>query len=266
VETKLSNDAGATPTLQQVLTAGATTTGGNTIINGANTLEITNNTLAGASGLKLSSTSTAAASDLQKVLEISTSGANANSGEDTYGLFSSNTHTGTTSTNFGIRTNASGAVTNYGIAAESVVGGGTTNIAGYFSAGSATNNYALVTNGGNVGFGTLTPTMKVQVQGRLGQYLASVTSANDLTLGDANTFTVTNNTQINAITTANWQNGSVVRLIFTGTPVVKNNTAGGAGTAPMLLAGGVDFNATANDVLTLVWNGTNWLEVSRSVN
>lgn len=96
---------------------------------------------------------------------------------------------------------------------------------------------------------------------------ANVASANDLTLGnDGNVFTITGTTQINAITTTNWQAGSEVVLIFSGSVTVKNNTAGGGGTAVMLLAGGVDFSATSNDVLKLVYNGTSWFEVSRSVN
>jgi len=74
-----------------------------------------------------------------------------------------------------------------------------------------------------------------------------VASANDLTLGlDGNIFHITGTTQINAITTANWQAGSEITLIFDSTPTVKNNTAGGGGTAVMLLQGGADFSATAN--------------------
>ncbi len=96
---------------------------------------------------------------------------------------------------------------------------------------------------------------------------ADVTAANDLTLGvDGNVFTITGNTQINAITTANWQAGSIITLIFTGTPTVKNNTAGGAGTAVIILVGGgADFVAAAGDNLRLVYNGTNWREISRAV-
>lgn len=96
---------------------------------------------------------------------------------------------------------------------------------------------------------------------------ANVASANNLTLGaDGNSFHITGNTQINAITTTGWQAGSVIHLIFDSTPTVKNNTAGGAGTAVLLLALGVDFLATANDVLTLLYDGTSWFEVCRSVN
>lgn len=95
---------------------------------------------------------------------------------------------------------------------------------------------------------------------------ADVAAANDLTLGtDGNLFSITGNTQINAITTANWQAGSQIAFIFTGTPTLKNNTAGGAGTAPMLLAGRVDFTATAGDYIGLQYDGTNWYETNRKL-
>lgn len=95
---------------------------------------------------------------------------------------------------------------------------------------------------------------------------ADVTAANNLTLGaGGNVFVITGNTQINAITTAAWQAGSEITLIFTGTPTVKHNTAGGAGTAVMFLAGSVDLTAANNTVLKLVYDGTQWQEVSRKV-
>lgn len=92
-------------------------------------------------------------------------------------------------------------------------------------------------------------------------------SANDLTLPkDGNVFHITGATQLNAIVTSGWPAGSEITLIFNSNPTVKNNTAGGGGTALLLLAGGADFSATANDVLKLVYDGTSWFEVSRSVN
>ena len=95
---------------------------------------------------------------------------------------------------------------------------------------------------------------------------AAVIAANDLTLGtDGNLFSITGNTQINAITTTNWQAGSQIAFIFTGTPTLKNNTAGGAGTAPMLLAGRVDFVAAAGDYIGLQYDGTNWYETNRKL-
>jgi hypothetical protein len=112
---------------------------------------------------------------------------------------------------------------------------------------------------------SLNSSIRTTVDGRFEEDKgANVVAANDLTLGlDGNLFIIPGNTQINAITTANWQAGSTIKLEFTGTPTIKNNTAGGGGTAPILLAGGVDYIAAANDVLTLVYDGTNWHETAR---
>lgn len=96
-----------------------------------------------------------------------------------------------------------------------------------------------------------------------------VASANDLTLGSGNVFEITGATQINAIVTGDWLGGAQVTLIFASNPTVKHNTAGGAGTAVILLAGAADFSATAGDTLTLVYSGisgvTAWREISRAV-
>lgn len=93
---------------------------------------------------------------------------------------------------------------------------------------------------------------------------ANVAAANDLALGiDGNTFSITGATQINAITTLNWTAGSQITLIFASNPTVKNNTAGGAGTARIFLAGSVDLVAAANTVLGLVYDGTQWQECFR---
>lgn len=92
---------------------------------------------------------------------------------------------------------------------------------------------------------------------------AAITAANDLTLGSANQNIVSGATTINAITTTGWQAGSSVTLVFSSTPTVKHNTAGGAGTAKMLLAGSTDFTAAANSVLGLEFDGTQWQETFR---
>jgi hypothetical protein len=89
---------------------------------------------------------------------------------------------------------------------------------------------------------------------------ANVASATTMTLGsDGNVFHITGTTAITAITTTNWQAGSEITLIFDSTASI---TAG----ANMILAGAANFNGTANDVIKLVWDGTSWFEVSRSIN
>ncbi len=100
---------------------------------------------------------------------------------------------------------------------------------------------------------------------------ADVTAANDLlVLLDGDLFHVTGNTQINGLpgsthATAPRQAGSRVVLIFDGTPTVKHNTAPSATFAKILLAGAVDFVASANDTLELIYDGTSWFQVSRAV-
>lgn len=95
---------------------------------------------------------------------------------------------------------------------------------------------------------------------------ANLAAAGDLTLGaDGNAFAITGNTTINAVIVANWTAGSIVTLVFTGTPTVKHNTGGGAGTARIFLAGSVDFVAAANSLLALLYDGTQWQETARKV-
>lgn len=102
--------------------------------------------------------------------------------------------------------------------------------------------------------------------GRLEPDTAQVAAANNLTLGLGNVNLVSGATTINAITTSGWQPGSSpVYLVFSGAPLVKNNTAGGAGTATILLAGLTDFQAAAGDVLALLYDGTNWRETNRTL-
>lgn len=92
-------------------------------------------------------------------------------------------------------------------------------------------------------------------------------SANSLTLGSGNSFYLNTTTQLNLISITDWQDGAVIRLIFSGNTTVKNNQAAVGAFKPILLAGGIDFSATNADVLTLICvNQSSWLEVSRSVN
>lgn len=119
------------------LSAITAATGTNTINNATFAQEWQWNTLAGATGFRLSSTSTAAASNAQTLFAIALSGANGTSTQTTYGATVSNTHTGTSSTNVALQLTASGG----------------------------TNNYALITTAGLVGFGLTAPTGLVHISG-----------------------------------------------------------------------------------------------------
>lgn len=86
---------------------------------------------------------------------------------------------------------------------------------------------------------------------------ASIASAAALPVPTGRVCHVTGTTTITSITSTNLQSGVVVTLIFDGALTV---TDGGN----LKLAG--DFVTTADDTLTLVYDGTNWYETGRSVN
>lgn len=77
---------------------------------------ITANSISSGNGLDITSNSTAATGNTQTLAKIALSGANASSSQTTYALDVANTHTGTTSTNVGIRADASGGTGNVSIA------------------------------------------------------------------------------------------------------------------------------------------------------
>ena len=96
---------------------------------------------------------------------------------------------------------------------------------------------------------------------------ADVASATAITLGDGNYFDITVDVSpIDTMTDTNWQAGSVVTLQFDGGVTVTNNSGGTSPNADFVLFGGIDFVATANDTLTLVFDGIDWRETSRSIN
>lgn len=87
---------------------------------------------------------------------------------------------------------------------------------------------------------------------------ASVASANGITLPlDGSLIPITGTTGIVTIIAAS-QAGRTVTLKFASSVVI--NVGGN-----ILLAGSANFSATANDTLTLICDGTNWIEVARTV-
>lgn len=101
------------PTLNQLQAA----TAANTPINNANfAQEWQWNTLGSGNGFYLSSTSTAAASNTQTLFRVALSGTNGTLGQSTFAAIISNTHAGTTSTNYALQLTASGGTTiNYAL-------------------------------------------------------------------------------------------------------------------------------------------------------
>lgn len=122
------------------------------------------------------------------------------------------------------------------------------------------NQLALVAGGVD---GILVEATRATFAGRiLGKQGADVASGTNVTLGNGNYFDVTGTSTVNTIAGTNWTAGSAVTLQFDGSATVTHN---GAGTgASILLAGAINFAATANDTLTLVWDGVTWRETARA--
>lgn len=60
--------------------------------------------------------------------------------------------------------------------------------------------------------------------------------------------------------------GQTLIIDFVDNHVTLTDDASGNPDTINLAGAGVDFNSTANDVVTLIYNGKSWKEVSRSVN
>jgi len=112
-------------------------------------------------------------------------------------------------------------------------------------------------------------TFNAKINEKQGADVASVAGA--ISLGtDGNTFEITGTNAITLISNVGWQNGSEVNLVFTSTATLTDGTANSGTDIGMELAGGANFVASADDILTLVLcevGGTQrWREKSRSVN
>lgn len=96
---------------------------------------------------------------------------------------------------------------------------------------------------------------------------ADVASADEITLGIGNYFDVTGTTTIDHINKTDWTAGSEVTFQFDSNVTVTHNAGTPTGTeASILLAGAVNFSATPDDILKLVYDGgAIWREVSRTV-
>ena len=107
--------------------------------------------------------------------------------------------------------------------------------------------------------------LNARIQGAKG---ADVASADAITLGDGNYFDITGTTTINHMLTTDWQAGSEVTLQFNSTSSVINAAGSATGDeADFALAGAVSFTTvTAGDTLTVIYDGTVWREISRSIN
>lgn len=116
---------------------------------------------------------------------------------------------------------------------------------------------------------TTTISNDLSTAGRVvGPAAVTVASANNLqlTTGVGNIFHISGTTSINTLDSSSWGSTAIIWLIFDNSLTVANNGTGSF--TKFSLAGATNFNATSNDVLTLLYDSGSslWREVCRSVN
>jgi hypothetical protein len=153
------------------------------------------------------------------------------------------------------------AYTIRGTGGSGAVNGADIQIAGGTAGAAAQTGGSIVFQTAKTGTGTtLTTRVKISPAGIMNTFKGGdVASAASVT-PSGNVFKVTGNTPITAVATAGITAGTRITMIFTDTPGPTVTDNDGA----LNLAG--NFAADANDTLTLIYDGTNWLEVSRSAN
>lgn len=154
-----------------------------------------------------------------------------------------------------------GSGTNRSMALGSSASGGSVTLsANYCSAWTNGNNDPNTTgdsffcrnSAGVVRFGTSTTAINGLIGGG-----SAVASATALPLPTGRVFHVTGTTTVTSITSTNFASGAVITLIFDG---ILTFTDG----SNLKLAG--NFVTSADATITLVFDGTNWFETSRSTN
>jgi len=136
----------------------------------------------------------------------------------------------------------------------------------------ATNNYAAQFIGGNVGIGTAAPAQPLDVTGNaiVAGNLASTRNTASLGSGATtlaitrNVVTVDGHASGNTLATiTGGLSGQILTLIFVDSDVTITDDASATADTVNLSAA---FTSTANDTITLVFDGTSWFETDRSVN
>ncbi len=209
------NTSGTVPTPISSLTAA---TGANSIANGAFQQTWSWDGLTNNSGIRMLSNSTTAAGG-QTLLSLLVSGANTNPTQTTYGIDVRNTHTGTSSTNYGINALATGATTNFG---------------GSFSATGGTTNNAIQLDGGDIVSTQSTQNVFNTTSTTVNAFGAATT----LTIGGTPTTAITHNYSTNATAAAT-------------TKTINFGTGGAAGSTTNINVGDADGGTTTVNSPTL---------------
>lgn len=199
---------------------------------------------------------------VQNALKVATSGSGGNIDSAVRG---STSHTGTYS--IGVLGESLGITTN-SVGVLGYSGAGTNRVGGYFTLSSSTPgpsaSVGLLADNGAVAANIFeardngTAVITIRDGGILNlSYGSSVASATALPAPSGNTFHVTGTTTITSITTTGMIAGTTVTLIFDG---ILTFTDG----SNLKLNG--NFVTSADDTITLVYDGTNFYEIARSVN
>ncbi len=108
---------------------------------------------------------------------------------------------------------------------------------------------------------------KLMETGRILWYKgADVVAADEITLNTGgNFFDITGTTTINHINNTNWKAGSIIYLQFDASVTVTHNAGSPTGTeASIFLDPPEDFSAVAGNILTLIYDGTLFQQLSRT--
>lgn len=93
---------------------------------------------------------------------------------------------------------------------------------------------------------------------------SAISSASTITIPFAGSlFDISGTTTIVTINNSNTYKGRIVTLQFQGSLTVQQKSATPG--SNIVLAGSANFSATASDTLTLISNGTDWVEIARTV-
>jgi hypothetical protein len=141
------------------------------------------------------------------------------------------------------------------------------------SAGAVSGVTTLAMGGALSGVTTLAASGNATIDGRIiGNQGADIASGANIVLGgDGNVFELTGTTKVNLISNLTWRDGSQICLIANESVTIDDGTATSGTDITIMVAGGADFNMTANDVWCAVLSSTTaggqaWREVSRSAN